>query len=79
MLCAARKSDFVCYMQALFCALSMQAIPHVLQKHMIQTSCAARESVFLCAAYKLTAVIRQRRIKTYNEMAHKQNIPIHPG
>ena len=40
------------------------------KKHASNTLCAARESVFLCAAHKLTAIVYQRRIKAYNEMAH---------
>ena len=42
---------------------------HDCKKHASNTLCAARESVFLCAAHKLTADLYQRRIKTYNEMA----------
>ena len=42
---------------------------HDCKKHVGNTSCAARESVFLCAAHMLTAIVFQRRIKAYNEMA----------
>ena len=41
---------------------------------MNNTSCAARQSVFLCAAHKLTAIVYQRRIKAYDEMACLQNV-----
>ena len=43
---------------------------HNCKKHASNTSCAARETVFLCAAHKLTAIVYQRKIKAYNEMAH---------
>ena len=36
---------------------------------MSNTLCVARESVFLYAAHKLTAILYQKRIKAYNEMA----------
>ena len=32
--------------------------------------CAARETIFLCAAHNLTTIVYQRRIKAYNEMSH---------
>ena len=41
---------------------------HDCKKHASNILCAARESVFLCAAHKLTAILYQRRIKAYNEM-----------
>ena len=42
---------------------------HDCKKHASNTSCAACESVFLCVAHKLTAIVYQRNIKAYNEMA----------
>ena len=50
---------------------------HDCKKHMSNTSCVARESVFLCAAHKLTAIVYQRRIKAYNEMARYQSMIRH--
>ena len=47
---------------------------HDSKKHVSNALCAACESVFLCAACKLTAVFCQRRIKAYNEKAFQQNM-----
>ena len=58
---AARESTFVYLTRAIFRVL-----------HASNVSCAAHESMFLCAAYKLTAVFCQRRIEAYNKKAlHK--------
>ena len=63
--------SFVYSMQALFHALHEihLRVLHNYKKHASNTSCAAHESVFLCVAHKLTAILYQRRIKAYDEMA----------
>ena len=56
----------------LYYAFSMRSILYLLhdsKMHASNTLCTARESVFLCAACKLTAILCERRIKAYNEMA----------
>ena len=65
------RVNFCVEQQAVFCALYKIHL-HVLhdcKKNASNISCTAHESVFLCAAHKLTAIIYQRRIKAYNEMA----------
>ena len=62
--CSARKLYFERCMRFILCVL------HDCKKHVSNTSCAAHGSVFLCTAHKLTAILYQRRIKAYNEMAN---------
>ena len=62
--CSARKLYFECYMRFILRVL------HDCKKHVSSILCAAHGSVFLCTAHKLTAILCQRRIKAYNEMAH---------
>ena len=66
-------------MQALFHALHQihLRVLHNCKKHVSNTLCAVCQSVFLCAAHKLTAIAYQRRIKAYNEMVHLQNVVRH--
>ena len=59
----ALKLFFVC------CTWVIIRVMHDSKKHASNALCAARESVFLCAACKLTAVFYQKRIKAYNEKA----------
>ena len=66
--CVALELYFLCGTRPILCVL------HSTKKHTSQTSCAACESAFLCAACKLTAILFQRRIREYNEMACKQNM-----
>ena len=51
------------------CMRSILCLLHDSKMHASNTLCTARESVFLCAACKLTAILCERRIKAYNEMA----------
>ena len=73
MLCAACESDCVCCLQSYF-VCCMQAI-HVYCRTIVRSTqiklCAAHELV-LCAVHKLTAIVCHRKIKTYNEITHKQ-------
>ena len=50
-------------MRAIFCAVHEihLRVPHDCKKHASNTLCAARETVFLCAAHKLTAIVYQRK------------------
>ena len=63
---AARGSTFVYCMRVIICVM------HDSKKHASNASCAARKSVFLCAACKLTAVFCQRKIKAYNKKHQAQ-------
>ena len=59
-------------MQALFHSLHeihLRVLQNYCKNHVSNTLCAARHSVFLCAARKLTTIAYQRRIKAYDEMA----------
>ena len=73
---AACKSTFVYCTQLFFmrCTRVIICVMHNSKKHTSNTSCAARESVSLCVACKLTAVFCQKRIKAYNEKAPQQNV-----
>ena len=79
--CQVTQSELACDMRVeLMCSVSelysvcctrfILRMLHDCKKYMSNTLCAARESVFLCAAHKLTAIVYQRRIKAYNEMGH---------
>ena len=63
LLCAAHELFFVHCVQVIIPVL------HNNKRHASNASCAACNSVFLCAACKLTAIFCQRRIKAYNEKA----------
>ena len=52
------------------CTWSTLCVLHDSKKHASNTSCTVHESVFLCAAHKLTAILCQGRIKVYNVIAH---------
>ena len=69
--CVTRELTFMQSTRALFCALHEihLRVLHNCKKPASNTSCVARQSVFLCAAHKLTAIAFQRRIKPYDEMA----------
>ena len=51
------------------CTWVIIRVMHNSNKHVSNASCAACESVLLCAACKSTAIFCQRRIKAYNEKA----------
>ena len=72
---AACKSTFVHCTRAIFvrCMQVIIRVMHNSKKHPSNASFVVRESVFLCAACKLTAVFCQRRIKAYNEKAHSKS------
>ena len=59
------------------CMLAILHMLHNSKKHVSQTSCSAHESVFLCAAHEIAALLCQITIKAYNEMACKQNMEKH--
>ena len=69
--CSAHELYFV------HCMRSILLVLHDCKKHASNTVCAARESAFLCAAHKLTAIVYQRKIKAYNEMVCKKNMIRH--
>ena len=66
-----------CELLFVHCTRVTIRVMHDIKKHSSIALCAARESVFLCAACKLTAIFCQRRIKIYNEKAPQQNIIKH--
>ena len=70
-------SQLSCTTHKLFSVRCTRLIIHVMhdsKKHASNALCAARKSVFLCAACKLTAVFCQRRIKAYKEKAPQQKM-----
>ena len=73
---AAHESTFVYCTWAIFvcCTWVIICVLHDSKKHASNASCAAHDLVFLCAAYKLTAIFCQRMIKAYNEKAPQQNV-----
>ena len=73
-------SQLLCTAHELFFMHCTQVIIRVLhdsKKQMSNALSSARESIFLCALWKLTAIICQRRIKAYNVKAPQQNMIKH--
>ena len=70
-------SQLSCIARELFfvqCTRVIIYVPHDSKKHTSNASCAARESVFLCAACRLTGIFCQRSIKAYSKKAPQKNV-----